>query len=36
MLMCYGCLRIGDYEVFDIPTQCPDCGSYEIWSAVKK
>jgi len=36
LLECYGCLKVGDYSVFGLPTKCPDCGSYEIWSAPKR
>jgi hypothetical protein len=31
LLECYGCLLVGDYDVFGLPTQCPECGSREIW-----
>jgi hypothetical protein len=31
-LQCFGCLLTGDYEVFGLPVQCPQCGSYEVWS----
>ena len=30
LLECYGCGLTGSYEVFNIPTKCPRCGSFEI------
>ena len=33
LLLCHGCLAVGNYDFFNIPTKCPNCGSGEVWSA---
>jgi hypothetical protein len=43
-LQCFGCLKLGGYDTFGLPTRCPDCGSGEIhhpdagsnWPSSKK